>query len=337
MKNIVQRISVMQKQINFSGSIYVKHKESVIAELSYGYANRSEKIKNQPNTRFGIASGCKIFTSIAIAQLVERGVLSFTDKLTECLDIPFPKYDKDITIHHLLTHTSGVPDYFDEEVMDDFEQLWVTRPMYHIRQLRDFLPLFQNEAMKSLPGERFHYNNTGYILLGLVVEQASGLPFSDYVKSYIFNRANMKDSGYFEMDALPERTALGYIDAKDGSWRTNVYSLPAKGGPDGGAYTTAADMVQLWDSLTRYQLLSQELTDLMLHPHIEAGEDTYYGYGVWIGTYEQDKRKFVLMGYDPGVNFRAAFYPDLSLKIVVCSNRSDGAYDIISEIENELT
>ncbi|WP_211750160.1 serine hydrolase [Paenibacillus sp. Marseille-Q4541] len=337
MKNVVQRISAIQEQIHFSGSVYVKQKGSVVAELSYGYANRSEKIKNGPNTRFGIASGCKIFTSIAIAQLVERGTLSFTNKLTECLDITFPEFDKGITLHHLLTHTSGVPDYFDEEVMDDFEQLWVSLPMYHIRQLRDFLPLFQNEPMKSTPGERFHYNNAGYILLGLVVEQASGLCFSDYVQTYIFNPAGMMDSGYFEMDALPERTALGYIDAEDGSSRTNIYSLPAKGGSDGGAYTTAADMVRLWESLTGYHLLNQELTNLMLLPHADVSEGTYYGYGVWIRAYEEDKYKFVLMGYDPGVNFRAAFYPDRSLYIVVCSNQSAGAFDIISEIEDELT
>lgn len=191
-----------------------------MAENSYGYANRSELIENKTDTRFGIASGCKLFTSIAICQLVEEGKLSFETKLEDCLNVTFPNFDKDITIHHLLTHTAGIPDYFDEEVMDDFEELWVRNPMYLIRTLKDFLPLFQNQPMKLKVGERFHYNNAGYILLGLIVEQVSKLPFTDYVEKNIYKKAGMVNSGYYEFDSLPQNTALGYIDFPYGTWKT---------------------------------------------------------------------------------------------------------------------
>lgn len=334
--NISERISNIQNNNHFSGTAFVKDEERILADVSYGFANRSEGLKNQPSTRYGIASGCKLFTSIAICQLVEKGKLSFDSTLSECLDINFPNWDEKITIHHLLTHTSGIPDYFDEEVMDDFEELWITQPMYHLRCSRDFLPLFQNEHMKSKLGERFHYNNAGYILLGLVVEQVSGLLFTDYVKTYIFDKAGMMDSGYFAFDSLPERTALGYIDNSDGTWKTNIYSLPAKGGPDGGAYVTAGDMVRLWEALMNHQLLNAALTNQLLTDHTQVKEGSFYGYGIWIKKNENGIFKYHVMGYDPGVSFHSAFFPNESIKVVVCSNKSSGAFDMMNGIEEEL-
>ncbi|TVX89697.1 serine hydrolase domain-containing protein [Paenibacillus agilis] len=334
MNNLLERIEAAQTKLNFSGAVFVKQGDSILAHRSYGYANRSDEIPNKMDTRFGIASGCKIFTAIAIAQLVEQGKLSFDTTLKECLQVSFPHFDDNITVHHLLTHTSGVPDYFDEEEMDDFEQLWITTPMYHVRRLHDFLPLFQHKPMKFPVGSRFHYNNTGFILLGLIVEQASGMSFSDYVQKNIFDKAGMVDSGYFESDRLPARTALGYIDLPDGGWRTNIYALPAKGGSDGGAYVTAADMARLWDALMNHQLLSKETTDLLLREHTEAEKNFSYGYGVWLQKNAEGSLYYVLMGYDPGVNFRTAFYPERSLSIVVCSNQSGGAYEMLSTIED---
>nr|WP_239558664.1 serine hydrolase [Peribacillus deserti] len=332
---MVDRITRIQDENDFSGSVYVKEGEKVLADISFGFANRSEQIKNQNNTRYGIASGSKLFTAISICQLVEQGKISFHSPLKNCLDMNFPYFDNSVTIHQLLTHTSGIPDYFDEDIMDDFEELWIQNPMYHIRQLKDFLPLFQNESMKSPAGRGFHYNNAGYILLGLVIEQVSGLAFSEYVKKYIFEKVSM-DSGYFEMDSLPERTALGYVDHADGKWKTNVYSLPAKGGSDGGAYVTAKDMVRLWEALMNDQLLNKEITNQLLTPHTRVDDTTSYGYGLWMKTEKNSVSKYLLMGYDPGVNFRAVFYPNTSLKIIVCSNNSGGAFDIISGIEDEL-
>ncbi|WP_192600126.1 serine hydrolase [Sporosarcina limicola] len=334
---ITERIATIQSNNQFSGTAFIENGERLLVDVSYGYANRSEQLKNQAATRYGIASGCKLFTSIAICQLVEEGKLSFDSSLSECLDINFPYLDKKVTIHHLLTHTSGIPDYFDEEVMDDFEELWVKNPMYHIRCLRDFLPLFQNDCMKSAVGEQFHYNNAGYILLGLVVEQASGLDFTDYIEERIFKVAGMIDSGYFAFDSLPERIALGYIDNSDGTWKTNIYSLPAKGGSDGGAFVTAKDMVRLWDALMNHQLLNEAFTNKLLTTHTLVKEDSFYGYGIWIKKSGNNILKYHVMGYDPGVSFHSAFFPDSSLKVVVCSNKSAGASDIMNGIEEELT
>lgn len=331
---MMERIRSLQGENDFSGTVLVTESEKVLIDCSFGYANRSEEIHNQSGTRYGIASGCKLFTAIAICQLVEERKLSFDSKLSDCLDVKFPHFDDAVTVHHLLTHTSGIPDYFDEEVMDDFEELWIKTPMYHIRTLQDFLPLFQNEPMKNLPGKRFRYNNSGYILLGLIVEKVSGLPFTDYVEEHIFKKARMLDSGYFAFDSLPARTAWGYIDHSDGTWKTNMYSLPAKGGSDGGAYVTASDMGLLWKSLMNHQLLSKEMTDHLLTAHVQE-EGSYYGYGVWIDKKDDTVSKYHVMGYDPGVSFHSAFYPEDSRMVVVCSNKSSGAYKIMTAIEEE--
>jgi CubicO group peptidase (beta-lactamase class C family) len=333
---INEQIDLFCKQSNFSGVVLAKQKNEILIELAQGYSNRAEELDNNINTRFGIASGCKLFTAIAVCQLVEKGLVTFDTKLIDCLDIEFLNFDETISIHHLLTHTSGIPDYFDEEVMDDFEELWKENPMYLIRGLKDFLPLFQNGGMMFTPGEKFHYNNAGYILLGLIVEQKSGMSFTDYIVKNIFNPCGMKDSGYFSLDSLPKNTALGYIDEEDGTWRTNIYSVPVKGGSDGGAFITALDMLNLWDALLNHRLLSKETTEQLLIPHIHVKKDEYYGYGIWIRKKDSEIYKFHVMGYDPGVSFASSYYPATDTTLIIPSNQSSGPHDVTAVFEENL-
>lgn len=322
---------------DFSGSALVMRQNDILFDHQQGYANRAERIENRTSTRFGIASGCKLFTAIAVCQLIEQGKLAFTSTLGECLTIDFPTFDPAVTVEQLLTHTSGIPDYFDESVMDDFEELWRQRPMYHIRQLRDFLPMFQHEPMRQERGV-FQYNNAGYILLGLIIEQASELMFSDYIERFVFKPADMTDSGYFSLDALPANTALGYIDNADGSWRTNHYSIPVKGGADGGAFVTAQDMTKLWCALLAHRLLGEEMTSRLLTPHVKVNDKgAHYGYGLWIQLgAKRHVFKYHVMGYDPGVSFHSAYYPATEIVSVVCSNESDGAFDLMKAIEMKV-
>ncbi|MFJ7973009.1 serine hydrolase domain-containing protein [Psychrobacillus sp. NPDC096389] len=333
---LIEHIEHIQKEIGFSGSLMVKQKGKVLAQSGFSYANRSDEIKNEIATRYGIASGCKIFTAVAICRLVEEGKLSFDTKLKECLDIPFPKFDENITIHHLLTHTSGIPDYFDEETMTDYEELWIDRPMYHMRRLHDFLPLFQHAQMKYSPGEKFHYNNAGFIVLGLIIEKVSGLLFKDYVQKHVFEKAGMAYSGYFALDSLPEKTAIGYIEHEDGTWKTNMYSLPIQGGSDGGAFVTVGDMLKFWDALMNNVLLSESLTKTLLTPHVKEEADDFYGYGVWMKKKGDTILKYHVMGYDPGISFHSALYPEMDTQLAVCANISSGAYKIMNEIEKRL-
>ncbi|MFE4242659.1 serine hydrolase domain-containing protein [Peribacillus butanolivorans] len=334
MININKDIVDLTSKIDFSGVILIKNKNNCVYEAAFGFSNRADEIKNKINTKFGIASGCKLFTAVAICQLVEKGDIAFETRLKDCLDLDFPNFDEDITIHHLLTHSSGMPDYFDEAVMENFEDLWKEKPMYLLTSLSDFLPMFQNNKMMFTPGERFHYNNAGYILLGLIIEQQTGISFTKYIETNLFAKCDMHDSGYFSLDRLPKNTAIGYIDLEDaGTWKTNNYAVPIQGGADGGAFISAPDMMKFWEALLSYKLLKEEATHLLLTPHICEEDEEYYGYGIWIRKKDNTICKYHVMGYDPGVSFNSSYYPQSGITTVIPSNKDEGPYDISQTIE----
>lgn len=208
----------------FSGVVSIRLHGQPLYERAAGCADRSNKIANSLDTRFGIASGTKFLTALAIGKLVAAQKLSLSTRLQDCLVLDFPQYSPEITIRHLLTHTSGIPDYFDEEKVADFEHFFVSRPWYELKGPKDYLAVFPDEPMKFPPGSRFSYSNGGYILLGVVIEEVTGLPYQRYVEQAIFQAIGMKRSGYFAFNQLPEQTALGYIE-EAGGWRTNIYNL----------------------------------------------------------------------------------------------------------------
>ena len=169
----------------FSGVVQISEGGRVLFEGAYGLAIRPEAIPNRIDTRFQTASGCKVFTATAVLQLIDRGRLKPETPLVACVEAEFPNYDPGITVHHLLTHTSGIISYFEEDLNPDYEALWRDTPMYGIRRPADFLPLFQHKPMKFRPGERFDYNDGGFILLGLVIEAISGLSFAEYIEKHL--------------------------------------------------------------------------------------------------------------------------------------------------------
>lgn len=315
------------EEMEFSGVAMLKNDE--VWAIAKGMADRANVRPNAVDTRFGIASGSKIFTAVAIAQLVDEGKLAFDDLLSELLPGDFPEFP--VTVHQLLTHTSGIPDYFDETVTDDYEALWQEHPMYRMKSTRDFLPLFKDKPMMFEPGEKLQYNNAGFIALGLIVEKLTGKAFTEAIEERVFQRAGMERSGYFQLDRLPAETANGYID-EGSTWRTNQYAIPVKGGADGGAYVTAADMAVFWEQLMNFSLLSEETARNLLRVHASDGK-SHYGYGVWIEKAGNSVRKYHVMGYDPGVSFHSGFYPADGSILTVLSNESAGAHDVIKMIE----
>ena len=335
--SIEQALVTQAKESGFSGVVFVQQSNAVLCIRAFAYANRAEQIENTADTRFQMASGSKTFTAVAVCQLVERGCFGFETPLRDCLDIEFPYFDPNITIHHLLTHTSGIPDYFDEELMDDFEALWLERPCYSMRGPKDFLPMFQSEPMKFPPRERFSYSNAGFIVLGLLVEQHSGMRFADYVGTNVLIRAEMADSGYHAADRLPGRTALSYIVEED-SWRSNIYAVPIIGQPDGGAYTTAPDMARFWDALAEGRLLEPTLVERMLTAHASAKtkDNLYYGYGVWIKKQGDTLERFYALGRDPGVTFISAVFPEKDLLATVIGNSDDAGWAVWRTLEEHI-
>ena len=318
----------------FSGVVQVRVEDKIVYACAYGYANRADSIPNVVSTRFATASGTKTFTAVAVCQLIEAGNISLETRLLDVVDHAFPLFDEGITIHQLLTHTSGAPDYFDEEGLDaqsDFGDLFTDLPVYAVRAPADLLPLFQNEPMKFPPGERFSYNNGGYVLLGLVIEAASGMAYADYIEHHVFSRAGMTDSGFFETDDLPPRTAYGYLS--DG--RTNIFDVPIKGMPDGGAFVTAPDMARFWDALLVNRLLGADMTQMLLHPHVaeEPGADVHYGYGVWMIADHGVASRYAISGEDPGVAFISARFVEEEVELTILGNTETDAWPLYEELK----
>ncbi len=323
----------------FSGVVQVREGGETVFASAFGYANRANAIPNTHSTRFGTASGTKTFTGVAVCQLIEAGKLSPETRLVDVVDKVFPRFDPAITIHHLLTHTSGAPDYFDEEDLDaqaDFGATFNDLPVYRVRSPSDLLPLFQNEPMKFSPGERFSYNNGGYVLLGLAIEAVSGMAYTDYIEHHVFARAGMTDAGFFEMNDLPARTAYGYL----GDGRTNIYEITIKGMPDGGAFVTAPNMASFWDALFGHRLIDAEMTARFLHPHVAVNPDTdderHYGYGLWMAVKDGAVSRYSSTGADPGVAYASVHFVADHIELTLLGNTESDAWPLFSAMKQMI-
>ena len=198
----------------FSGVFSISNDQSVICEKCQGFRNKSENLTNNIDTAFGIASGTKLFTGLSICKLIDEKKLSLNDKLCNILPYDLGQIDKRITIFHLLTHTSGVGDYLDEEAEDSDEQfqaLNIKYPVYLYEKLEYYLQMITHLPPKFEPGIRYGYSNAGFILLGLVVEVVSGLSYQEFVYNNIIVPSKLEHTGFYRTDALPANTAHGYM------------------------------------------------------------------------------------------------------------------------------
>lgn len=321
---------------DFRGIVYVVQNDQVLCESVTGYADLPNEIPNTLETRFASASAGKVFVAVGILQLIEQGKLQFDDTLGKLLDIEINQIDKDVTVRQLLTHTSGVPDYFDESIMSEYEDLWIDYPNYKIRRNDDLLPLFINKPMMYPKGERFQYNNSGYVLLAMIIEKTTGMYFDQYLQTNIFDVCGMKSTGYFELDKLPSKCANNYIYCADtNDFRTNIYSVDVKGTGAGGAFITVKDIAAFWTNLSEGRLISKELFSDMIRKQSGDGvdaEEGYYGYGVWIIDYPKGRDLPYFQGCDPGVSFISEYNPNNGIISVMVSNYGDNVWKEMRKI-----
>lgn len=317
---------------SFRGCVLICQNSKTIFQKAYGYADLPNKVPNNYDTKYATASAGKVFVAVAILQLIEKGLLHFEDTIGEILDFDLRQIDVNITVEQLLTHTSGIPDYFDESVMNDYEELWTNFPNYKVRSNRNLLPLFIDKPMTYPRGTRFQYNNTGFVVLAIIIEIITGMEFDTYLKDKVFVPCGMHSTGYYELDMLPAKCALNYIyDDKKHNYRTNIFSVDAKGTGAGGAFTTVEDIRLFWECLLSYKLLSPSMTNNMLSN--QCGEEECYGYGIWLKKTESCYIPY-FQGCDPGVSFLSSYDPDKKLLVVLVSNYGDNVWSINKKISN---
>ena len=315
------RLREWAERRDYSGVARITRGDRVDFEGCYGLANRADRVPVHPGTRFGIASFTKMFTAVAVADQVGAGRAAFS---TRVVDILPPERRPstllpEVTLHHLLSHTSGVADYAEEEGDDavDYADLWVDRPCYRIRRLTDYLALFADLRPYRPPGGGFRYSNAGYVLLGLVVEELAGAPYAEVVAERVLGPAGMADSGFFPIDEVWPDLATGYLRPAEpgGRWRSNIYSIPPVGGADGGACCTAPDLDRFLRRYADGTLLGPELTGTMLTPRVQVDPGLDMGYGVFLRP--------DLWGHgggDPGFEMLAHLMPGQDATVVTLCN-----------------
>ena len=244
-----QTLDALAAESAFSGVVRVDRGDEVVLATAYGFADRRWKIPNTPDTRFAMASGVKGMTALAVMSLVEDGTLDLTTTARSVLGDDLPLIDDAVTVEQLLAHRSGIGDYFDEDLPGEITDYLLPVPVHTLAETEDYLAVLDGFPTKFPPDERFSYCNGGFVVLALVAERASGMPFRELVAERVCEPAGMTDTAFLRSDELPEGAAVGYLDA-DGL-RTNVLHLPVRGTGDGGAYTTAADMRRLWVAFSR--------------------------------------------------------------------------------------
>lgn len=322
-------LDAVAESANFSGVVrFIPGPTAEPVELARGYADRNRQIANQLSTRFGSASATKGLTAVTVVALIESGVLAFDTPVHSILGSELPHIDAGVTIAHLLEHRSGVGDYLNEEELGDIDDYALEVSMHTLTSPMAYLALMNANGQVSSPGERFVYNNSGYVLLSMVIEKLT-TSFHDAVVTRVLRRCGMNRSGFFRSDDLPADTALGYLE--DG--RTNIFHLPVIGAGDGGIYLCANDVSRFWAGLMNGDIVSRERVKHLTSVVSEGHRDRSYGRGFWLTP---DGSVAWLEGMDAGVSFKSAYHLDSGAHYVVLSNTSRGAWPLARHLGEQL-
>jgi CubicO group peptidase (beta-lactamase class C family) len=274
---IDQLVNVYSANQQFSGAVLVAEHGKVIYCKGFGFANREWDIPNTPDTKFRLGSMTKQFTAAIIMQLVEKGKLNLDSKITDILP-DYPKKTGDqITIHQLLTHTSGLPNYTD--IPDYFKENYVRKNM----KPGEIIDLFKDKDLIFEPGSKWAYSNSGYIVLGAIIEKISGKPYEQVLKENILDPAGMTDSGYDHMETIIKKRASGY-DRMPGGYKNCDFVDMSSPYSAGAVYSTVEDLFKWDQGLYTDKLLSEESKRKMFTGYYDASGGLRYGYG-WMTKY----------------------------------------------------
>jgi len=318
----------------FSGTLKLTLGPEVLAERAWGEASKSFHAPNEPHTRFNLASASKMFTAVMIAQLVEQGALRYEDPVGRHLPgLTSERLRETVELRHLLAHTSGLGELMDERWERSSRSLW--------REVDDWMSLVRDAEPEFEPGSRFRYSNAGYLLLGAVLEAATGRSYEELLRARILEPAGMAGAGLFCLDEPLPDVAQGYSHQRFGSrggdaafadrWWSTQFCSAYRGSPAGGAYATADDMTRFLQALHDGRLLPERALAVLLEPRVAMDRgDVHYGYGFMLGG-RPGARYHGHAGDAWGASTMARCYPERGLTLVVLSNYGDGAARLVGE------
>jgi CubicO group peptidase (beta-lactamase class C family) len=332
MQSLQDAVDGAAERTGFSGVVRLDRSGETELAAAYGLADRAHEVPNTVGTRFATASGTKGLTALVVLGLVERGTLRLGTTARSLLGHDLPLIGADVTVEQLLAHRSGIGDYLDEHAAGDINDHVLPVSVHRLATTEQYLPVLAGRGTVFAAGERFAYNNGGYVVLALLAERASGTSFQQLVHALVCEPAGMVDTAFLRSDELPGYAARGYLHA-DGL-RTNVFHLPVVGTGDGGAYSTAADLSAFWGSLFAGRVVSSDLVAEMVRPRSDWPEESRrYGLGLHLDATGDG---VFLEGYDAGVSFVSRHRPDTSTTATVLSNWSNGAWPMIAVLDEWL-
>jgi CubicO group peptidase (beta-lactamase class C family) len=318
-----RELDAIAAETAFSGVVRVDRAGELLLAKAYGLAHRGLDVANALDTQFAIASGTKGLTALTVVSLVEEGVLQLSTTARSVLPGDLPLVGDDVTVEHLLAHRSGIGDYLDEEVDQDFDAYLMPVPVHELATTEQYLAVLDGHPAKFLPDERFSYSNSGYVVLAAISERVGGAPFHELVLERVCEPAGMRDTEFLRSDELPGRAALGYLEV-DGAWRSNVLHLPVRGSGDGGVYTTVADVRSLWTAFFAGRIVGPDWVAEMTRPRShDPSANRRYGLGLWLHL---STNVVELEGIDAGVSFTSVHDPRADLTHTVISNTTYGAW-----------
>ena len=345
-RSLVERIDAVIDASDLSGAVQVDVDGTTVVRRGVGMAHRHLGLSNTPDTLFAVASVTKGFTALTVVSLVESGELALDTTARSMLGDDLPLIGDDVTIRHLLGHRSGIGDYLDEEALDADDSIaedayLMTVPVQELDTSNDYLAVLGGHLTKFAPDERFSYNNSGYVVLALIAERATGVPFCDLVTQRVCQPAGLSDTSFLRSDRLPGRAATGYLydvgthpDNPDLDLRTNIFHLPLRGTGDGGVYTTTNDLHLLWQAVAGGRVVSTASLEDMWTPHSDGPIDgTQYGLGFYM---DEAANVVMLVGFDAGTNCITVRDRDGRFDHTVVANTGRGAWPISDRLTELL-
>ena len=320
----------MAKAEVFSGTVLLAKDGKPLFKRAYGRASKRFDVPNKIDTKFNLGSMNKMITAVAAAQLVERGKLSFDDPISKYLStdwLPREITDK-VTIEHLLTHTSGLGDFFNDKFWNSSRLLY--------RTVDDYKPLYADMGLAFEPGTDWSYSNAGFMLVGAVIEKVTGQSYFEYVRQHIYKPAGMVNSDSYAMDQPIPNLAIGYSKEQDAEghayWTNNIFKHTVSGGPAGGGFSTVEDLLKFDIAMRNHKLLSAEMTEKLWTPKPLSPD---YGYGFGLHGEPGDRRVGHNGGF-PGISASLEMHLDTGYTVAVLSNYDQGTPVASSKIAELL-
>lgn len=328
-RELSEYMQKLERADTFSGDVILAKGDKVLYQAAIGEADKRFHVRMRNDTKLNLASLNKMFTGVAIAQLVENGKLSFSDTLDKFLpDFPVSGAAKSIRIEHLLTHSSGLRGYMTQEFYDANPNKF--------RTLDDFMKLVKPDPLAFEPGTDRRYSNTGYLVLGRVIEKVTGMSYYDYVDQHVFKPAGMVNTGSFELDGITPNLATGYEKEYTETgirFRSNAFVTGIRGTSAGGGYSTTEDLRRFSQALQNGKLLSPSMLKRIWTPRPDL-HSPYYGFGFGV---LDDPLIIAHSGGDTGVSTDFEIFPEKGYTFAVLSNYTDAGQQVALKFREVLS